>query len=125
MDRLTHNSGHVGRVAGESQNDHGDMSEGGRSLPPSAIPEDVMRAAEQAIYGAWDTHAALFGDLSNSISSGLFDRLIDYSARAIMVERERCARIAEEYYDKALSSGQAWIDPPHIGIRDAIRKGEA
>lgn len=69
----------------------------------TAIPVDVMKAAKAA-------HAE-FAD------SRVTDNLTDIIARAIMAERERCARMADQFESDA--------DPDAGGIiAAAIRKGE-
>lgn len=63
------------------------------------IPEAVREAADKALNAAWDEHAELFSPHSNTISDGLWKRIVEHIARDLLAEREamreRCAKIAE------------------------------
>lgn len=98
---------------------------------PTAIPDDVLKAAREGLYAAWDEHAALFNPLSNSISEGLWDRFIEASARAIMAaekraearERERCAAFCEKEADDWYDEGETGRAVACYVCADAIRQG--
>lgn len=73
------------------------------------IPQDVMKAAASVI----EKHRATDGSaLKRS------DAMIEYIARAILAERERCAKVAEGLYPN-----DDWLDRGHAGkaIANAIR----
>ncbi len=93
---------------------------------PDDIPQDVWGATEARLDAAWREHDEQFSPASNSISDGLWDRLIAASCGAILVERERCADVAvasmQAFALSGASEGEIWIARK---IADDIRKGAA
>lgn len=85
-------------------------------MPNSAIPDDVMKAARE---------------VCQSIYATIPDHPEENIARAIMAERERCARIADEENAAALMNYDTAGDyfggygAAAFGIAQTIRKGEA
>ena len=79
------------------------------------IPEAVREAADKALNAAWDEHAELFSPHSNTISDGLWKRLVEHSARAILAgreaERERCAKVCEDQKIGFLSPEYSFNQP--------------
>ena len=83
---------------------------------PDDIPQGFWNAAEGALIAAWDAHAELFNPLSNSISQGLWDRMTEHTARALITQREECAKwhdvqadALEAAIEEIIRSG-GWID---------------
>ena len=74
----------------------------------SWIPDDVLKAARSAMDNPFNQSVAWEGPL------------VDAIARAIMAERERCAKICE---DHGHSNGRILGSHKHMAA--AIRKGEA
>ncbi len=88
------------------------------------IPEDVMRAAREA-------SAAKGDSASSDILAGRHDGSIDVqaAARAIMAERERCAKVAEGLDPVTGERGQLWTahslyDNMRKHVAAVIRRGE-
>lgn len=73
---------------------------------PEDIPEDVWNEVDASFAKAWDEHGASFNPASNSISDGLWDRLVEAAARLILAETERCAAVSNSLADEVQMSAE-------------------
>ena len=88
------------------------------------IPEDVMHAARKII-------DAEFADNGDRPIWGPPDQFVDLFARAIIAERERCAKVAETRHERWRMPHPAVANPGEVcdditacaDIAAAIRKG--
>jgi len=85
------------------------------------IPDDVARAAIKAYDAPLNDDGASLVGIVNRMAEDYVKLAI---ARAILAERERCARIAEEAKPRQVWAGQQgmiWLAPDGLSISREIR----
>lgn len=82
----------------------------------SEIPEDVMMAAKSALFMCGAVHFPAWGQPSNG-KALIENEAIEATAKAILAEREACAKIAEEY-----ASAHEFANDAVKDIIDIIRR---
>lgn len=87
---------------------------------PDDIPQDVWATAEKMAseYRRWVDHGNTLASLSDHAEAAMADSF----ARAILAERERCAKVCADEIEQARQLGPHHI-PVISGIAAAIRKG--
>lgn len=85
----------------------------------TAYPDDVMKAARKAARDAY--YAAGMSYMAYVFASGMHDDSVEVqaAARAILAERERCARVAKSFDERT-----DILKIVGHGVAAAIRKGE-
>lgn len=69
----------------------------------SEIPEDVMIVAKNALFMCGAVHFPAWGQPANG-KALIESEAIEATAKAILAEREACAKIAEDWADRTIAS---------------------